>query len=375
MAEEMQKVIDDLRAQLAEQRLRVAALERGENAVEEDLSEEDGGSDVEEGARALPLAKQITFNASKIPDAIKLITSYHGEPKLLAGWIRSVEEKLKFAELACPTEQDRILARPLWSSIIRDKILGEASNVLIIHQVSTNWCDIKEALIEHLGDKRDLHSLITKIMYLNQGEKTITDFYKECRELLTDISAKISLAKMEESCSQELLSNYEGMIMNAFIDGLNGTWLPAFTRNSFPETLAKAYQNAIDQFNGLRRREEKLSHRSKNYSEQHNGMRKKEDNFSKYPQHVKPGTFGSQKRDENFSKFPPYAKFNSGNKPQVPPLTKNTRFNHINYHEEDPEYHAHQEPYNEEASHIDDAISEEIEELNFHFTREPQTER
>lgn len=397
MEDELQHTIDELRAQLTQQLLRVAELEGGMNqnrADEFPPTEEEEENNFEEGARALPPAHCKVFNASKIPDAIKFITPYHGEAKLLAGWIQSVEEKIKFAELACPTERDRMIARPLWSSIIRDKILGEANNVLIINQVSTNWEDMKEALLCHLGDKRDLQSLVTNILHLDQGNKTITCFYNECRELLTDISAKINLSKMDGSCAQQLITNYENMIMNAFIDGLRGNMLSALTRNSFPSTLATAYHNALEQYNGFQRKEEKLSKgmmRSSQPTFRHKLPPQQQHQYYPNPNYTNNTNKPSTPTYNNPPQNVPYTARFQANTPQ-PPYVKpgpthfkkqnfqtrpyfnspSSKEQHVNCHEDYPEQiNPQYEDYEGGPSHFENTISEEMEELNFRFTREP----
>lgn len=111
MAEEIQAVIEKLREDLERQRLEIAELQgRNENELFEDPSD-----DLE--AAVEMSTPENNFKASKIPDAIKMIVPYHGDPQTLATWIRSVEEKVKFASEDCPSERDRKKVWPLWNTM------------------------------------------------------------------------------------------------------------------------------------------------------------------------------------------------------------------------------------------------------------------
>lgn len=245
MAEDLQRLIENLSAQLEAQRLQITALENARQNI--------GNTDrVQITQSVLP-----KFDASKIPDAIKMIVTYNGDPKCLSNWTSSVESKLTFAKQLCPTAEDEANAMPLWHSIIRDKIVDKANDVLVQSHTPTEWCEIKKTLEEYFGDKRDLSSLITKINYLQQNSKTIEEFYNECRELLADITAKIMLHQEMRSCAKILTESYECMIINAFIDGLEDPY-SALTRTTRPSTLLSAFQEAMDQFNADQRRKEKF---------------------------------------------------------------------------------------------------------------------
>lgn len=108
---------------------------------------------------------------------------------------------------------------PLWNSIIRDKILDKANDVLVQNHTPSVWADIKKTLENHFRDKRNLGTLVTKISYLRQKSKTIDEFHNECSELLADISSKIALDQSLQPCAKALIYNYECMIRNAFVDG------------------------------------------------------------------------------------------------------------------------------------------------------------
>lgn len=248
MSEEILKQIEELTKQIEEQRLQIIALtSRPVSSIETNPS----------GA-ATPTGRQqsIPFDASRVPDAIKLIVPYRGDKKNLAAWLSSVEGKLEHAKKLCTTPAEITGVMPLWVSIIRDKIIDEASEALIARHTPCDWESIKQVLTEYFGDKRDLTSLVTQICYLKQGNRNITDFYNECRELLSDIVAKLVLNEEMKPCVKTLSKSYEDMIMNSFIDGLHEPY-STLARTTRPDSLLSAFQCALDQYNATQRRKEK----------------------------------------------------------------------------------------------------------------------
>lgn len=186
-----------------------------------------------------------------------MIVPYKGDKKTLASWLTSVEEKLKYAKETCSSEDEIARTMPLWISIIRDKIVDEASEVLVARHTALEWNEIKTVLSEYFGDKRDLCTLVTQISYMKQGTKTITEFYNDCRVLLSDIIAKLLLDEETKLCVKVLSKSYEDMILNSFVDGLTEPY-STLTRTSRPTTLLVAYQAALDQYNVAQRRNEKF---------------------------------------------------------------------------------------------------------------------
>lgn len=241
--EALQRLVDELTNQMEAQRLQIQNLEEIRQAS---------------AVRPVPsVVSPTNFDASRIPDAIKMVVPYAGDPKLLATWLKSVEDKIKFAEATCPSQQDIDRAMPLWTSIIRDKIVDKANEALVSNHTPVVWADIQSTLREYFGDKRDLGTLVTKISYLQQGSRSITDFYNECRELLADIIAKISLDNDTAACAKPLATSYEYMVTNAYIDGLNEPY-STLTRVSRPASLNEAHQSAIEQYNASQRKKDKF---------------------------------------------------------------------------------------------------------------------
>lgn len=245
MTSELQKLIDDLAAKVEDQNLQITALRQARQATPAPAPQPQGR-----------VADRVS-----IPDPIKLVPVYAGEPEKLQSWIASVDQKIDFSIKLVndPTIVEEIM--PLWVGIIRDKITNEANEVLIRNQVNLEWSEIKAALKEELGDKRDLATLSSKISQLKQGSKDITSFYHECKKLLADINAKLLTSDETKGCAKILMTNYEAMIMTAFIDGLPDD-LSTLTRIYRPKNLYEAYQCGLDLHNSKQKRIEKSAVRN-----------------------------------------------------------------------------------------------------------------
>ena len=196
-----------------------------------------------------------TFDVSRIPDIIKLVPGYDGDVKNLPAWIASVDQKLQCALNSVP-QSDKDSALLIWTSVIRDKITGEANETLINNNSPCDWAVIKQTLKDRFADKRDLSTILSKIPYLRQGHLSVEEFYQNCDAILSDIRAKVSLDDNLKLCASSIMDTYEAMLVNAFIDGLYDP-ISALTRTSKPSSLLSAYQHALDQDNAAKRQKER----------------------------------------------------------------------------------------------------------------------
>ena len=242
MGEEINERIQELTRLLEEQRVQLTEL-----------------ANTRQADRALPVANQQAqgFDKYRIPDLIKIIPTYDREGSMLATWLESVEQKIHFAAEAVPNGEILAEITPLWTGVIRDKIVGKANEALVCSHTPLVWAEIKSTLKEFFGDKRDLSTLLSKIPYLRQSSRGLEEFYHECRTLLSDINAKITLDDNLQRCAKPMLDAYESMITTSFVDGLNDP-ISALVRTSRPPNLLCAYQNALDQHNAIQRRREKF---------------------------------------------------------------------------------------------------------------------
>lgn len=245
MSMELQQLVDELMAKMEQQRLQISALEASRNQSSSP-------------SQQATVAVEKRFDGFSIPDPIKLIPTFSGEPAMLSSWIDSVDQKIAYCQATIndQTTVDRVM--PLWTGLIRDKIVKDANDVLVRNQVKNDWNEIKQALKDELGDKRDLATLSTKIAQLKQGNQDLTSYYQSCKKLKADINANLLANDDTRPCVKILMVNYEAMITNAFIDGLPDH-LSSLTRIYRPKNLQEAYEGALEQHLANQRRREKLS--------------------------------------------------------------------------------------------------------------------
>lgn len=243
MSDDLVTKVQELEQLLAHQRLQLENL----------LNAPAGPSTVQQPAA------NFNFDITRIPDIIKLIPGYDGDVKGLPAWITSVQQKLDCALAQVPLGENTL---EFWSSIIRDKITGKASEVLITNQTECKWDSIKSQLTDRFVDKRDLATIINRLPYLKQGSLTVEQFYFECSEILSDLSAKVNLDPNLQPCAKVIVGSYETMVINAFIDGLHDPF-SSLVRTSKPISLLSAYQQAMEQSNAADRRKEKLKFQNK----------------------------------------------------------------------------------------------------------------
>lgn len=186
MTDHLERLVDDLRARLEEQRLQIAALEEAQErrAEETIIIQANQQNDIAQ----VPLQASMN-NPPRIPDLIRIIPEFDGNLRKLPRWIESVEQKLNESKKFVPqNEVPQIL--PIWVGIIRDKITGKANDVLSAGHTLLDWNSIKNTLTDYFGDKSDLSSLVSKLTNLKQGSSSVAEFHYVCRSLLAEINAK-----------------------------------------------------------------------------------------------------------------------------------------------------------------------------------------
>lgn len=201
----------------------------------------------------IPLNINNVVALSKIPEPFKAIPVYDGNEKTLHFWLRTVEDMLQHY---IPYQQDPIY--PIWFQALRAKIIGRANEALITRNTPNLWLEIRARLIEVFGDQRDISTLCQAISLLQQGKKTLKNFYEEVCELNVDISQKIHQVPQYAGHQNAVMHFVEMLTRNAFIDGMNEPY-SSYTRNYRPETISAAYKAALAQQLAYERKKDKFS--------------------------------------------------------------------------------------------------------------------
>lgn len=181
------------------------------------------------------------LNRGKIPDVVREIPDFYGNPRDLPTWLRDVEDVLELFEDTKETPFYKILLKT-----IRRKVKGEASEILMTNNVGDSFKDVKATLTLYYADKRDLITLDHQLRKLvKEKNESIESYYARVKEMSTLISATIANDE-EYKDHVSIFSKFYGQIaLDVFVRGL-GEPLSLFCKNYKPETIAQAYSYCLD---------------------------------------------------------------------------------------------------------------------------------
>lgn len=175
----------------------------------------------------------------KTPDPIKNLPIFKGNKKEAQAWVEDVENTLDLFE----TYKDS----PMYPQIVRavkSKIVEEAKEILIAAGNPNTWEEIKEAILNSYGDRRDLTSHIQSLFYIEQGRKSITEFYNKMKGIDTAIKATASTMDDYKDSTRAINKLISLVTVTRFVDGLNEN-VSMHVRSCGPKTLEEAYNTTM----------------------------------------------------------------------------------------------------------------------------------
>lgn len=175
----------------------------------------------------------LNFNT---PDPIRNIPIFSGNRKEAAAWVQDAEQTLGLFD---KYKHDICYGQIIRS--IKNKVTGEAREILIASGNPTTWEEIKEVLLTTYGDRRDITSHIQSLFYIRQGKKTLQEYYNKIRTI--DTAIKSSAAGMDDyKAHTKVISSFVNLItLTRFVDGLNEE-ISMHVRSCRPESLEHAYE-------------------------------------------------------------------------------------------------------------------------------------
>lgn len=170
----------------------------------------------------------------KIPDIVKSLREFSGNPTEFSSWKKSVDRILRiYTPLLGTPKYYGIL------SVIRNKITGRADSALESYNTPLDWKAISRCLTLHYADKRDLGTLEYQMTSLIQGNSTIQEFYQAVYTHLSLILNKISCMDISSESTSLLTATYRDKALDTFIRGLKGD-LPRLLGIREPADLPQA---------------------------------------------------------------------------------------------------------------------------------------
>lgn len=153
---------------------------------------------------------------SKLPDCVKELQTFEGQPERYVSWVNRAQAILDDYEV--------IKGRPLFRAIVchlRQKIRGEAEEALDSYGVlDDDWPEIKRVLALHYADKRDVRTLEYQLSQLNQGNKSLEEYYLEVNKHLSLILNGLKAMGHPMEAVRALSEHSREQALDVFIRGV-----------------------------------------------------------------------------------------------------------------------------------------------------------
>ena len=189
----------------------------------------------------------LEISRGRVPDLVKGLPIFSGNPKTLSDWIKSVERILSRYRHLNGSEELH-----LWLQEIRNKIIGEAGDMLASNGTPLHWDTIKRQLMIFYGDQRELSTLLHKLFSERQGGRRIGEFYSSIQDVFTGISTRVQMDPQWEN-PNEIVKFVNKICLEKFVDGLEEPF-SSYVSLLQPQDLNQAHQFALEKANKMARR-------------------------------------------------------------------------------------------------------------------------
>lgn len=172
----------------------------------------------------------------RIPDPIKSIPSFDGNKKQVAAWLKTAEETLRMFEPLVPQPQLR-----MYIQAVKNKIEGKARDIICLAGDPESFQEIKQILLEALGDKQELTYYKSQLWANKQNDSmTIHNFYHKTKEIVQNIKTLAKQNEIYNNSWQAICSFIEEDALAAFISGLQKPYF-GYAQAAKPKNIEEAY--------------------------------------------------------------------------------------------------------------------------------------
>lgn len=169
-------------------------------------------------------------------DAFKVIHEFNGEKKVYRSWRTQVAKMMKHIEVHKTTPK---YAAAL--SIVRAKITGPASDILINNNTAHNIDAIIDRLDVSYADQRPLYVIESEMTSIKQQSKSLQEFHDAINQSLNMVLTKITMTYKEPAEQKSLITETQRKAIRTFITGLNSTLIHTTLYGNMPDSLPKAF--------------------------------------------------------------------------------------------------------------------------------------
>lgn len=191
------------------------------------------------------LTTQQFIEIGKIPDFVKDVKQYNGNPTELINWISDVDAIFR----VCRDQNATAIQISVLERTIRRKVGGEAANILNANNIECSWRENQETLILYYRDKRDLKTLDYELTSIKKlPNENLNSYYSRVNELLSYIIAQVQTDQKLSRNAAVHIDFFRDKSLDAFVRGLERT-LSILLKSSNPQNLSQAYQFCVEYYN------------------------------------------------------------------------------------------------------------------------------
>lgn len=172
-------------------------------------------------------------------DAFKVIHEFNGCKQVYRSWRSQV------VKLMQQIEQHQ--TAPKYASalnIVRAKIVGPASDILINNNTVLNIDAIIACLDESYADKRPLYIIEAEMTSITQQSKTLQEYYDAINQALNMVLSKINMTYKKKDAQESMGFEAEQRAIATFIAGMNSQLIRNAVYGNRPVKLAQAFSQA-----------------------------------------------------------------------------------------------------------------------------------
>lgn len=125
--------------------------------------------------------------------------------------------------------------------IIRAKVTGVASDILINNKTAYNINAIVDRLDFSYADQRPLYVVEAEMTSIKQSNKTLQEFYDKINQALNLVITKIVMTYKNENEQKSLIEESQQKAVRTFIMGLSNSMTRSTIYGASPRTLTKAF--------------------------------------------------------------------------------------------------------------------------------------
>lgn len=200
-------------------------------------------------------------------DAFKVIPEFNGEKKMYRSWRSQVSRLMGHIEA--------YVTHPKYSaalSIIRAKITGAASDILINNNTAHNIDAIIARLDHSYADQRPLYVIEAEMTNIRQNGKTLQEYFDAINQALNMVLTKVTMTYRETAEQRSLMTETQSKAIRTFVTGLNSSLIRTTLYGSMPKSLAEAFAVAQTiQYDNQHMQLESKSHERQGTMKKQNG--------------------------------------------------------------------------------------------------------